>query len=515
MSTITLTHLTFAYPGHDNLFTNQSIQLDTAWHLGLTGRNGRGKTTLLNLIRGKLHGDSHTTVHVPASLTYFPQTVADPALDFWQIVDDISTAELWEVEREVTLMGLPADCLYRPFSTLSGGEQTKLLLAVLFATPDAFPLIDEPTNHLDHAGREQVAAYLKQKHQGFIVISHDRAFLNQVTDHTLTIEKQQLILTQGNFDAYEQAKAIKDQTERDEQAKLHKDITRLKASSRDKHDWSLSRESDIHGDPHVKGSGGTGHLGFVTARAARLMKKSKVLEHRMDKEVADKEALLKNVEFIDPLTLDYTPDHHQVLLRVRNLTLSFDGQPLFVPVSFELKRGERLAIVGPNGIGKSSLITAILQQATQTANVSGQQLPPFLGTITGEINLAQSARRGLVRQLYADNQGQLPAFAKERQLNYQDLLNNLHKLGVERTVFNVPIEQLSAGQQKKVELAASMATNAALYIWDEPLNYLDVFNQDQLIDVIKTVNPTMLLTEHDSHFIEEVATKTVELVPYK
>ncbi|KRM55002.1 ribosomal protection-like ABC-F family protein [Lacticaseibacillus sharpeae] len=512
MSSITITNLTFAYPGHENIFTNQNLTLDTSWHLGLTGRNGRGKTTLLNLLRGKLHGGSNTNIAVPVTLNYFPQTIPDETLDAWQVVDAVSDVELWQVQRELTQMGVAEDVLYRPYATLSGGEQTKLLLAVLFADTVSFTLIDEPTNHLDHAGRQQVAAYLARKDQGFIVISHDRDFLDAATDHTLTIEKQQLVLTQGNFGAYEHAKARKDQNELDEQAKLKKDIGRLKQSASAKADWSMSRESDIHGDPHVKGSGGTGHSGFVTARAARLMKKSKTIEHRMDKEIADKEALLKNIEYIDPLALDYAPDHHQVLLRVRDLTLSFNGQPLFAPLTFEVKRGDRVALVGPNGAGKSSLLAAILQQAT-AATVTGQQVAPFTGTISGEIDLAQSASRALVRQQYADNKGLLPAFAEARKLNFQDLLNNLHKLGVERSVFNVPIEEMSGGQQKKVELAASMATTAAFYIWDEPLNYLDVFNQDQIIQVLKQVQPTMLFTEHDTHFIDAVATKTIELQP--
>ncbi|WP_155286951.1 ribosomal protection-like ABC-F family protein [Lacticaseibacillus zhaodongensis] len=513
MSNITISNLTFAYPGQDNLFTKQSLQLDSSWHLGLTGRNGRGKTTLLRLLQGQLHGSSDTRIEFPEVPTYFPQPVSDPERDAWEVASAISNAELWEVERELGALGIAEDALYRPYSSLSGGEQTKLLLAVLFADHNAFPLIDEPTNHLDIAGRKQVAAYLARQKRGYIVIAHDRDFLDAATDHTLSIEKQQLVLTQGNFGAYEHAKARRDQTEEDEQAKLRKDIARLKSSAHDKKDWALSRENDIHGDPHVKGSGGTGHSGFVTARAARMMKKSKNLEHRMDKQIHTEEALLQNVEHLDPLALDYEPDYHEVLLRVANVTLQFGNQPLFAPVSFTVKRGERVALVGPNGAGKSSLLAAILRQAPASSTVTGQDAPTFAGTISGTIDLTAGARRALVRQFYPDNRGPLQRFAAARKLNYQDLLNNLHKLGMPRSTFTVPIEQMSAGQQKKVELAASMATSAAFYIWDEPLNYLDVFNQDQIAAVIKSVQPTMLITEHDQHFIDAVASKVVELKP--
>lgn len=496
MSTIQITHLTFAYPGQDNLFTNQNLTFDSGWKLGLTGRNGRGKTTLLNLIRGKLSGQGSITM--PLTPLYFPQPVKDPTKEAWVVATEASTAELWEIQRELSLMHADDDLLYRPYESLSGGEQTKVLLAVTFASQTGFPLLDEPTNHLDIRGRDQIAAYLKQAQQGFIVISHDRHFLDVATDHTLTIEKQQLVLTQGNYSAYAQAKQLKDQSEYAEQAKLRRDIDRLKQTAASKRQWSHSREADKYGNPHQKGSGAVYDTGFIGARSARVMQKAKNLEHRMDKAITDKESLLQNVEFVDPLTMNYQPDHHETLLWVRNVQLSYDGQPLFSkPISFELNRGDRLALIGPNGSGKSSLIAAILGQ--------------FKGEVTGEIQLTENAKRSLVRQHYPDNFGTLTQFAEKRGLSYQALLNNLKKLGMPRAAFNTLIQQLSAGQQKKVELAASLATPTSLYLWDEPLNYLDVFNQEQLATLIQTVQPTMLITEHDRNFIQSVSTKIVSL----
>ncbi|GAX05712.1 ATPase component of ABC transporter with duplicated ATPase domains [Secundilactobacillus pentosiphilus] len=496
MSTIQITHLTFAYPGQDNLFNNQNLTFDSNWKLGLTGRNGRGKTTLLNLIRGKLSGQG--TITMPLTPLYFPQPVTDPTQDAWAVATEASTAELWEIQRELSLMHTSDDLLYRPYESLSGGEQTKVLLAATFASHTGFPLLDEPTNHLDITGRDQIAEYLHHAQQGFIVISHDRHFLDAATDHTLTIEKQQLVLTQGNYSAYEQAKQLKDQSEYAEQAKLRHDIGRLKQTAANKRQWSQSREGDKYGNPHQKGSGAVYDTGFIGARSARVMQKAKNLEHRMDKAITDKESLLQNVEFIDPLKMNYQPDHHETLLWVRNVQLSYNGQPLFTkPVSFELNRGDRLALIGPNGSGKSSLIAAIQGR--------------FKGAVTGEIQLTETARRSLVRQHYPDNLGTLTEFAQKRGLSYQDLLNNLKKLGMPRDDFKTPIQHLSADQQKKVELAASLATPTSLYLWDEPLNYLDVFNQEQLTTVIQDVQPTMLVTEHDRDFIQAISTKIVTL----
>lgn len=496
MSTIQISNLTFAYPGKPALFQNQSLNFDSSWKLGLTGRNGRGKTTLLNLLLGKLSGTGQ--ISMPLTPLYFPQPVTDPTQDAWLVVDDITTAELWEVQRELTLMNTDDSILYRPFESLSGGEQTKVLLAATFATPDSFVLLDEPTNHLDIAGRDLVADYLKRKQQGFIVISHDRHFLNQVTDHTLNIEKSQLVLTQGNFAAYERAKQLTDQTEMAEQAKLRQDISRLKATAANKRQWSANREGDKYGDPRKKGSGAVYDTGHIGARAARVMQKAKNLEHRMDKEITAKESLLQNIETVEPLKMNYVADHHSTLLRVNQVQLWYNDQPLFEPVSFELNRGDRLALTGINGSGKSSLIAAILGY--------------FKGKVTGEIELVDLPM-SLVRQHYPDNHGHLTDFAEKRQLTLQDLFNNLRKLGMARSTFDTPIEALSDGQQKKVELAASLATLTSLYLWDEPLNYLDVFNQEQLETVIQTVQPTMLITEHDRDFITAVATKTITLTP--
>ena len=136
----------------------------------------------------------------------------------------------------------------------------------------------------------------------------------------------------------------------------------------------------------------------------------------------------------------------------------------------------------------------------------------FSGISRGLLKLAPVSL-SLVRQQYADNRGTLPDFAETHQLSREVLLNNLRKLGMPRADFATPIEHLSMGQQKKVEVARSLATPAALYIWDEPLNYLDTYNQDQIIAAVRQYQPTMLFVEHDEHFIDQVATKVIRLHP--
>ena len=169
------------------------------------------------------------------------------------------------------------------------------------------------------------------------------------------------------------------------------------------------------------------------------------------------------------------------------------------PLTCTVHRQEQLALVGPNGVGKSSLIKAIAGH--------------FGGDVSGNIILPTGVTVSYVRQDYATNTGSLQLFADRYSLPYDLLLSLLRKLGMDRATFAVPIEQMSMGQQKKVELARSLLTPAQLYIWDEPLNYLDTYNQQQLIQLVKDYRPPLLFVEHDQHFINAVASQQVPVTP--
>ena len=185
MSLINITNLTFSYDGsYDNIFENVSFQIDTDWKLGFIGRNGRGKTTFLNLLLGKYEYSG--TISAKVTFEYFPFTVTNKDDLAINVIDTIYPDYLlWQVMRELSLLQVSEDVLYRPFNTLSNGEQTKVLLATMFLKENSFLLIDEPTNHLDMDAREIVSDYLNSK-AGFILVSHDRAFLDNCVDHILS-----------------------------------------------------------------------------------------------------------------------------------------------------------------------------------------------------------------------------------------------------------------------------------------------------------------------------------------
>ena len=189
MSQIVVNHLTFAYEGSfDNIFEDVSFIIDTDWKLGLIGRNGKGKTTFLNLLLGKYPCEG--SIRTSTVFDYFPYPITEeqkerPAAEFAEELK--GGCELWRVICELELLRESAEILYRPFGTLSPGERTKVLLAVLFSGENDFLLIDEPTNHLDQEARETVKRYLAGK-KGFILVSHDRDLLDACVDHVLVLK---------------------------------------------------------------------------------------------------------------------------------------------------------------------------------------------------------------------------------------------------------------------------------------------------------------------------------------
>lgn len=490
MQSITIKNLTFAYDGQPPLFKNCQLSFNDQWKLGLVGRNGRGKTTLLNILRGQLHYQGSVTTRLHFS--YYPLSIANPdCLAINCLQTDLPGIEQWQIEREISELGLDEGLLWQPFATLSGGEQTKLSLAALFATTGTFVLLDEPTNHLDQRGRQQVANYLRKQKTGVMIVSHDRDFLDQIIDHVLAIEKHQLVLEQGNYSTYLKEKQRRDQTAQATNRQLQSAIHQLKETQQRHQAWATKAENQKKHNSHAD-------KGFIGAKAAKMMKKTVMTSQRIDQAISQKRGLFQEVETIVPLSINPLPTHHKTLLELKNVQLSYvKGQPLFSPLSFMVARHQQVAILGDNGAGKSSLFQAIQGH--------------FSGITDGQITFPWDLKISVVRQNYSTNRGTLAAFADRQQIDYNALLNTLRKLGMPRESFNRPIEKLSMGQQKKVELARSLVEPAHLYLWDEPLNYLDTTNQQQLIQLLQENQPPVLFIEHDQHFINQVAQQKITL----
>ncbi len=349
MSLIEVTGLTFTWPGsYDPIFENVTFSLDSAWKLGFTGRNGRGKTTFLKLLCGGLPYEG--AIRASVLFDYFPPAPSDPlALTADAVREAAPGAEDWRVAKELRLLGVdPDDVLWRPFGTLSGGEQVKVLLAALFSREAHFLLLDEPTNHLDGPAREAVAQYLAQK-QGFILVSHDRDLLDRCTDHTLSINRTNIEVRRGNFSAFEADKARRDAAEAAENERLRADIKRLTASARRAATFASKAEAEKFGT-------GAADRGFLGHKAAKLQQLSHNIVRRREEAAEEKRGLLKNVEEAEPLKLSPLVYHSRRLVELRDVRVYYDGGLAAGPVSFTVEQGERVCLAGPNGCGKSTLL---------------------------------------------------------------------------------------------------------------------------------------------------------------
>lgn len=237
MSMIKVENLTFSYPSsYDNVFEQVSFQIDTDWKLGFIGRNGRGKTTFLNLLMGKYEYQGSITASV--EFDYFPYHVEDRTGLTQDVMQQVCPqAQEWELMRELSYLDVDADVLWRSFDTLSNGEQTKVLLAALFLNEGHFLLIDEPTNHLDAGARAMVAAYLRKK-KGFILVSHDRSFLDGCVDHILSLNRTDIQVQSGNFSSWMENFEHQQQFEQARNEHLQKDIKRLQQAAGRTAVWS-------------------------------------------------------------------------------------------------------------------------------------------------------------------------------------------------------------------------------------------------------------------------------------
>lgn len=491
MSMIEISNLTFAYDGsYDNIFENVSLRLDTDWRLGLVGRNGRGKTTLLRLLQHKY--EYRGTIRADMPFDYFPFAIPDPDKDAIGVIEDVQPDyEYWQLAREMHRLEMSDEILYRPFRSLSGGEQVKLLLALLFARENRFLLIDEPTNHLDAEARALVADYLKTK-RGFLLVSHDRAFLDGCVDHILSINKTNIELQKGNFSSWFANKERQDAFEQAENDRLRADIRRLDEAAKRAARWSDKTESE----KHVRNSGLRPDRGYIGHKSAKMMQRAKSIEARRLDAAEEKAGLLHNIERADDLKLHPLAYRAETLAELTDVAVQYGDAPVVEGVRLTVRRGARIALTGRNGSGKSSLLKLI----------AGQDIPH-----TGTVRLGSGLIVSHVPQDASFLSGSLSAYAEACGIDRTLFFAILRKLDFARVQFEKDMADYSAGQKKKVLLARSLCEQAHLYLWDEPLNYIDVFSRMQIEQLLTAYQPTLLFVEHDQTFCDKIATETVRL----
>ena len=486
MSVIKVENLTFSYPSsYDNIFENVSFQIDTDWKLGFIGRNGRGKTTFLKLLQGEFEHSGK--IISPVQFDYFPYFVRDKSSLTEDILREVSpAAEEWEIMRELSYLEVDCEVLYRPFSTLSNGEQTKVLLASLFLNEGHFLLIDEPTNHLDTQARELLAAYLRRK-KSFILVSHDRYFLDGCVDHILSLNRTNIEVQSGNCSSFMTNFARQQESERRQNDRLEADIKRLQITAKRTSGWAnIVEASKI----------GAGDKGYVGYQSAKMMKRAKVVEARQQKEIEQKSSLLKNKEVESSLKISPLKYRSERLVSFSAVVPYYDGNGICPPVSFEIERGERIALEGKNGSGKSSLLKLLCSQPIEHS---------------GRIDICSNLKISYVPQDTSHLQGTLTDLARMHNIDESLFKAILHKMGFDKGQFEKDISDFSDGQKKKTLIAKSLCEQAHLYVWDEPLNFIDIYSRIQIENLLSEFRPTMIFVEHDRAFQEKIATSIIKL----
>ncbi len=523
MSLISVNNLTFYYEtNYENIFENTSFDIDTDWKLGFIGRNGRGKTTFLKLLMGKYKYTGTITSSV--EFDYFPFEVNSEKSTLEVVKNIIAPFAEWEaemneciaentekslnrygelldlfinhdgyiieelLEKEIRKLDVNLDALLRPFSSISNGEKTKLMLAGLFLKKNNFLLIDEPTNHLDFEGRECVGKYLSSK-KGFILVSHDRYFLDNVVDHIISINKNSIDVQKGNFSSWQDNKNRQDNFETKQNEKIKKDIVQLEESFRRTAGWSDKIEKSKIGE-HAADRGAIGH------KSAKMMKRAKSIELRKTNLIDDKKKLLKDIERNDALKIHPLKYSKNTLINVDNLVVYYDDRMIFENVNFAVNQGDRISLKGKNGSGKSSIIKLLIGE-----NIS----------FTGNINIGSELKISYVSQDTSFLSGTFRDYSQKENIDETLFRAILSKLGFSSDIFDKDLKDLSGGQKKKILIAKSLSQSAHIYIWDEPLNFIDVLSRMQIEHLIKSYEPTMIFVEHDYMFNESIATKEINL----
>ncbi len=473
-----LTDISLTFGGAP-LFADLSLIVQGGDRVALVGRNGSGKSTLLKVMAGLVEPDSGSRVLSPGtSVGYMEQepdlagfaTLGDYA------ISDLGPAEAWRVEAAAS--GLKLQLEASP-DAASGGERRRAALAKLLAEAPELMLLDEPTNHLDIDAIAWLEAELRAARKAYVLISHDRAFLRALTQATLWVDRGAVRRQDKGFDAFE---AWRDKVWEEEDAARHKLNRKIKAESR----WA------------VEG---------ISARRKRNQGRVRALQGLR----AERAAQVRRAGTA-ALDLDTGPTSGKRVIEARGLTKAFGDRVIVRDFDLRVQRGDRVAFVGPNGVGKTTLLKMLLGEVASDAG------SVKLGTNL-EIAVFDQARAKL------DPDATLwDSLALDPMLGMAGTSDQVMVRGTPRHVagylkdflfddrqLKAPVRSLSGGEKARLLLARIMALPSNLLVLDEPTNDLDVETLDLLQDVLGDYDGTVLLVSHDRDFLDRVATQTIAM----
>ncbi|WP_368184113.1 ABC-F family ATP-binding cassette domain-containing protein [Aestuariibius sp. HNIBRBA575] len=473
-----LTDISLTFGG-DPIFDDLSLVVQPGDRVALVGRNGSGKSTLMKVMAGLVEHDSGGVVVSPGvSVGYMEQ---DPTMEGFATLGDYAASGLDPSEAykvEMVAEGLKFDPS-RDVNVASGGERRRAALAKLMAEGPSLMLLDEPTNHLDIEAIAWLEAELSSTKAGFVLISHDRAFLRNLTRATLWIDRGNVRRQERGFDAFE---SWRDKVWEDEDMARHKMDRRIKSEGR----WA------------VEG---------ISARRKRNQGRVRALQELR----AERGAMIRR-QGTAAMAFEGGQASGKKVIEAKGLIKSFDEKRIVSGLDLTVQRGDCIAFVGPNGVGKTTLINMLL------GNVE-----PDSGTVKHGTNLNVAVFDQSRAQLDGDmslwdNLTSDPAMGvsgKADQImvrgNPKHVVGYLKEFLFDEAQARAPVRSLSGGEKARLLLAKLMARESNLLVLDEPTNDLDIETLDLLQDLIGDYPGTVLLVSHDRDFIDRLASTTIAM----
>ncbi len=465
--------------GGDPVFSNLSLVVQPGDRVALVGRNGSGKSTLMKVMAGLVEADSGSRVIGPGSSVGYMQQ--EPDLSGFATLGDFATSELdpsdayrVEMVAEGLKLNLDADV-----ATASGGERRRAALAKLLAEAPELMLLDEPTNHLDIEAIGWLENELKTTRTAYVLISHDRAFLNALTKATLWIDRGEAKRQEEGFAGFE---AWRDKVWEDEDMQRHKLNRKIKAEAR----WAVEGISARR----KRNQGRVRALGELRAQKAGQIKRQGTAA----------------MEF------EAGPKSGRKVVEATGIAKSFGDKVILRPFDLKVQRGDRIAFVGPNGAGKTTLLKMLIGE-----------LEPDEGTIALGTNLDMAVfdqnrakldpDMSLWESLTGDPDMRVSGKADQVMVrgNPKHVVGYLKEFLFDEAQARAPVRSLSGGEKARLLLAKIMARHSNLLVLDEPTNDLDVETLDLLQEILGDYDGTVLLVSHDRDFLDRVAATTIAM----
>ncbi len=465
--------------GGDPVFEGLSLVVQAGDRVALVGRNGSGKSTLMKVMAGLVEADSGEVVAGPGvSVGYMEQ---EPDLSGYETLGDFAAAnldpgEMYKVERAGE--GLKFDPA-RPVATASGGERRRAALARLMAEEPELMLLDEPTNHLDIEAIRWLEDELKQTRTAFVIISHDRAFLRELTRATLWIDRGMVRRQETGFGGFE---AWRDQMWEEEDMQRHKLNRKIKAEAR----WA------------VEG---------ISARRKRNQGRVRALQELR----AERSSQITR-QGTAAMVLEAGTKSGRKVVEVEGISKQFGDKTILRDFSLKVQRGDRIALVGPNGVGKTTLLNMLI----------GKEEPD-----SGKVTLGTNLELALFDQARAQLDGDMTlwdSLTGDPDMRVSGKADQVLVRGMPKHVVGylkeflfdegqarAPVRSLSGGEKARLLLAKIMARESNVLVLDEPTNDLDVETLDLLQELLDSYDGTVIMVSHDRDFLDRVAATTIAM----